>query len=143
MVVCIFSNQLHGAYLKGRQRVWIWKKKKASQKNLSVARKRSRHRLSCHKIKCVWRMLSCLNIVARWNFGARNIIFGFVFLFFWDNNLHKLRIPLHFAKCLLLICTLRHLRFEMRKTSYDIFLETLLTKIQSCISTTILTIYKF
>ena len=59
------------------------------------------------EIKCFWRTLSCLNIiVARWNFGARNEIFSLVFLFLCDNALQKLRIPLHFTKCNLLIRTL-------------------------------------
>ena len=59
-------------------------------------------------------MLSSLNIdVTRWNFGAWNEIVSFTFLLFlWDNASQKLRIPLDFAKCKLLIYTLYSVPFS-------------------------------
>ena len=63
---------------------------------------------SCQEIEYFWRTLSSVNIiVTRWSFDARNAILSLAFLLFlWDNALQKLRIPLHFTKCELLICTL-------------------------------------
>ena len=63
----------------------------------------------CQEIKCFWRTIFCLNIIVRLqNFGgATNETLSLAFLLFlWDNTLQKLRIPLHFAKCQPLICTL-------------------------------------
>ena len=61
----------------------------------------------CQEIKYFWRILSCLNIIVRWNFGTRDKILSFAFLFFsWDNASQKLTIPSHSAKWELLICTL-------------------------------------